>query len=71
LSQENDCYFITYKNTNILIDTPLHFTKDGLQLPKFHLIDFESLDLILITNFYNIGALPYITEKTEFGKLLF
>ena len=39
-------------------------------LPQLSLIDISSVDAIVITNFYNILALPYITEYTGFkGKI--
>jgi Cft2 family RNA processing exonuclease len=41
-----------------------------LHTPTFNLVDFGEIDVILISNFYNISALPYITELTAFkGKI--
>lgn len=43
---------------------------DGIELPTLDNFDIESLDYILITNFYNLACLPYITEYHGFkGKI--
>jgi integrator complex subunit 9 len=40
-------------------------------LPKWDLVDFGTLDYILISNHHLITALPYITEYTNFkGQIL-
>lgn len=41
-----------------------------LHPPQLDMIDVSSIDAIVITNFFNILALPYITEYTNFsGKI--
>lgn len=43
---------------------------DGIELPTLDNFDIENLDYILITNFYNLACLPYITEYYGFkGKI--
>ncbi|GAM20097.1 hypothetical protein SAMD00019534_032720 [Acytostelium subglobosum LB1] len=38
--------------------------------PQFDLIDFATVDIILLSNYTNLFALPYITEYTSFnGKI--
>lgn len=45
-------------------------TLDGLELPTLDNFDIETLDYILITNFYNLTCLPYLTEYYGFkGKI--
>ncbi|XP_065670377.1 integrator complex subunit 9 homolog isoform X2 [Hydra vulgaris] len=39
--------------------------------PESGLIDFSTIDVILLTNFYNILALPYVTEYSGFNGKVF
>lgn len=51
-------------NINALI------SDDKLHTPQFDLVDITTIDFILISNFWNIGALPYLTEYYGFeGKI--
>lgn len=39
-------------------------------VPDFNMVDLGTVDVILITNFYNMLALPYVTEYSDFkGKI--
>ena len=38
-----------------------------VNIPESGLVDFSSVDVILITNYFNILALPFITEYSGFG----
>ena len=39
-------------------------------VPELQMVDFSTIDVILLSNFYNLWALPYITEYTGFkGKI--
>lgn len=41
-----------------------------LHLPQLSLVDMSSVDALIVTNCYNMLALPYITEYTNFkGKI--
>ena len=42
-----------------------------LKLPNFDLIDLSRIDAIIISNYQNMFALPYITENTQFNGLIF
>lgn len=68
LSNEND------KNSDNIkqIGEYKYFTDSPTQfyLPQFDIIDIDKIDFILISNFFNIGALPYLTEYLGFkGKI--
>ncbi len=45
----------------VFVDSPLEFG-----VPDTGLIDFGSIDVILISNYTTMMALPYITEETNF-----
>lgn len=46
------------------------WTNNTLFIPQFDLLDMSSIDIVLITNYWNIGALPYLTEYCGFeGKI--
>ncbi|EFA83329.1 integrator complex subunit 9 [Heterostelium album PN500] len=52
-------------NNYIFIDSGIKY-----QIPQLDLVDFETIDIILISNYTNIYALPFITEYTSFkGKI--
>lgn len=43
---------------------------DGIETPSFDELEVATLDYILITNFYNMACLPYLTEYLGFkGKI--
>lgn len=50
---------------NYYMDSSLQF-----YIPQFDMVDIDKIDFIVISNFYNIGALPYLTEYLGFkGKI--
>lgn len=67
------CIHITYKSLSILLDCGVHPAYTGISsLPFLDLIDLSTIDAIFITHFHldHAGALPYLTEKTNFnGKV--
>lgn len=50
----------------LFIDSALEF-----QPPNNKIIDFSEIDVILISNYMNMLALPYITEKTGFKGIIY
>lgn len=64
------CIYIKYLETQILLDCGIHPAYTGqCSLPYLDLIDLSKIDGIFITHFHldHGGALPYITEKTNFN----
>lgn len=58
------------KNPNPHISASHATLLDGIELPTLDDFDIGTLDCILITNFYNMACLPYITEYYGFkGKI--
>lgn len=55
-----DCY------GRLFIDSAPEF-----QPPNDKIIDFSEIDVILISNYMNMLALPYITEKTGFKGIVY
>lgn len=63
------CIHIKYRDTQILLDCGIHPAYTGpSSLPFFDLIDLSKIDAAFITHFHldHGGALPFLTEKTEF-----
>lgn len=64
--------FLVYKQElkdcfgRFFIDSALEF-----QPPNNKIIDFSEIDVILISNYMNMLALPYITEKTGFKGIIY
>lgn len=67
------CMYLKYKTTEILMDIGIHPAYNGpCSLPFLDNIDLTKIDALLVTHFHldHAGALPYITERTNFtGKV--
>ena len=50
----------------VLLNEPLEY-----RLPRFELIDLATVDVVLISNFQSILALPYIMESEEFKGVVY
>lgn len=64
------CIHIKYKDTELLFDCGIHPAYTGpSSLPFFDLIDLSKINAVFITHFHldHGGALPFLTEKTEFN----
>lgn len=42
-----------------------------MQIPRLESVDFSQVDVILISNYMNMLALPYVTEHTEFKGVIY
>ncbi|KRH93732.1 putative beta-lactamase fold-containing exonuclease [Pseudoloma neurophilia] len=68
------CIHISYKSFELLLDCGIHPAYTGIgSLPFLDLIDLSKIDAIFITHFHldHAGALPYLTEKTNFKGQVF
>ncbi|ELA48182.1 hypothetical protein VCUG_00420 [Vavraia culicis subsp. floridensis] len=68
------CIHITYKSLSILLDCGVHPAYTGTSsLPFLDLINLSTVDAVFITHFHldHAGALPYLTEKTNFAGKVF
>lgn len=68
------CIHISYKSLNILLDCGVHPAYTGISsLPFLDLINLSTIDAVFITHFHldHAGALPYLTEKTNFAGKVF
>ncbi|EJW01455.1 hypothetical protein EDEG_00447 [Edhazardia aedis USNM 41457] len=67
------CIHIEYKQTQLLLDIGIHPAFTGpCALPFLDVIDLHKIDALFVTHFHldHAGALPYLTEKTNFkGKI--
>lgn len=50
----------------VLLHEPLEY-----RLPRFELVDVASIDIVLISSFHSILALPYLTERTAFAGVIY
>lgn len=58
--------------TTVLRNGNVYVNGDAIkfQIPNLHHFDLEDIDVILISNYMNMLALPYVTERTSFkGKV--
>lgn len=39
--------------------------------PNWELLDLSDIDVLLISNFYNMAALPFLTEYTNFNGAVY
>lgn len=63
------CIHIKHRDTEILLDCGIHPAYSGQSsLPFFDLIDLSKINAVFVTHFHldHGGALPFLTEKTEF-----
>ena len=68
------CCIVRYRGSTIMFDCGLHPAFTGLaSLPFFDEVDLSSIDLLLVTHFHmdHCGAVPYLTEKTNFRGRVF
>lgn len=68
------CIHIAYKSFELLLDCGVHPAFTGIgSLPFLDLVDLSKIDAIFITHFHldHAGALPYLTEKTDFKGLIY
>ncbi|RVD92528.1 beta-lactamase fold-containing exonuclease [Tubulinosema ratisbonensis] len=68
------CLHIKYLETQIILDCGIHPAYTGQSsLPFLDLVDLSKIDAIFVTHFHldHGGALPYITEKTNFNGRVF
>ena len=68
------CIIVTFKGATVMFDCGAHPAYTGLDaLPFFDEIDPSSVDLCLVTHFHmdHCGAVPYLTEKTNFRGRVF
>ena len=67
------CCIVKYRGSTIMFDCGLHPGKTGLDsLPYFDAVDdLSTVDLLLVTHFHmdHCGAVPYLTEKTNFYQV--
>lgn len=67
------CHILKFKGKTLMLDCGLHpaFQGEG-SLPFLDTVELSQIDLVLITHFHvdHAGALPYLTERTDFkGKV--
>lgn len=65
-------YYLSLFGTGILIDCGIHPRKTGLDsIPDFSLLDFEPLDIVLISHAHqdHVGALPFLIKKFPHVKI--
>lgn len=68
------CIHISYKSFELLLDCGVHPAFTGIcSLPFLDLVDLSKIDAIFITHFHldHAGALPYLTEKTNFKGVVY
>jgi len=68
------CVIMRFKGSTIMFDCGVHPAFNGLAaLPYFDEFDLSEVDLLLVTHFHldHCGALPYVTEKTNFNGRIF
>ncbi|KAG9316341.1 beta-lactamase-like protein [Chiua virens] len=65
------CVVLEYRGKTVVCDAGIHPGHSGMAaLPFVDHLDWSTVDLILITHFHldHVGALTYITEKTNFRQ---
>ena len=68
------CCIVRFRGATIMFDAGLHPAYSGLAaLPYFDEVDLSSVDILLVTHFHmdHCGAVPYLTEKTNFRGRVF
>ena len=68
------CCIVRYRGSTIMFDCGLHPAHSGMNaLPFFDVVDLSEVDLLLVTHFHmdHCGAVPYLTEKTNFRGRVF
>ena len=68
------CCIVRFRGSTVMFDCGLHPAYSGLAaLPYFDEVDLSEIDLLLVTHFHmdHCGAVPYLTEKTNFKGRVF
>jgi hypothetical protein len=68
-SKTGSSLLITFKQCTILLDCGLELcTSNGVhyKLPAFNGVDLSAVDVLLVSNYFNITALPFLTEYMNF-----
>eukprot|EP01116_Phalansterium_solitarium_P022212 TRINITY_DN7252_c0_g1_i1.p1 TRINITY_DN7252_c0_g1~~TRINITY_DN7252_c0_g1_i1.p1 ORF type:complete len:227 (-),score=60.97 TRINITY_DN7252_c0_g1_i1:236-916(-) len=79
-SGECPCFLLRFRKVNVLLDCGLDFQtvfesfdvsgRLEVDIPEPDFIDFATIDVILVSNYHNMLALPFITEYFGFkGKV--
>uniref|UniRef100_A0A6B2G0V1 Integrator complex subunit 9 homolog (Trinotate prediction) n=1 Tax=Myxobolus squamalis TaxID=59785 RepID=A0A6B2G0V1_MYXSQ len=77
-SKKYPCYLLEINDVKIMLDCGLNYNnirrfESGLwlKIPHFNTIEVSSIDAVLITNYENIVALPFLTEMDGFRAKIY
>eukprot|EP00039_Didymoeca_costata_P018447 m.333485 g.333485 ORF g.333485 m.333485 type:complete len:646 (-) comp17154_c0_seq1:2212-4149(-) len=59
--QGSDFHTVKFHAGRVLLEEPIEY-----RIPRLELVDMETVDAIVISNFHSMLALPYFTERTKF-----
>ena len=68
------CCIVRFRGATIMFDCGVHPAYSGLaSLPYLDEVDLSTIDILLVTHFHmdHCGAVPYLTEKTNFKGRVF